>query len=174
MPVVNPLGCPHAASCCLAAAGSPPGLLSAWYRSNFWKPTMFGGIAVDAMSPPYGPPYAFCRVVLFAAYMTAIRQWTLFSGGTLVLMYSNHRNPLIGSSEDALSDGLDRILARAADCTPVPAWSIWMPPAIRRLSMSLALAFRLTTILLASCLTCGSRAGFQFGFFTSVNCLLSW
>ena len=40
--------------------------------------------------------------------------------------------------------------------------------------MSLALTFRLTMTLSASCFTCGSVAGVQFGFFTSVYCLLIW
>src|SRR5215472_4436627 len=97
----------------------------------------------------------------------------LFSGGTLVLMYQNHMNPLTGSSELAFSDELDRIRARAAACTPVPSWSIWMSPASSRLSMSLAFTFRFTTILLGSWLTCGSHDGFHCGLRTSVYCLFS-
>src|SRR5215469_11735419 len=83
-------------------------------------------------------------------------------------------NPFTGSSELAFSVDDDRILARAAACTPLPAWSTWMSPASSRLSMSGALTLRFTMILLASCLTCGLVAGFQFGFGTSVYCLLSW
>jgi hypothetical protein len=82
-------------------------------------------------------------------------------------------NPLTGLSEDAFSVGLLRILARAADCTPVPAMSIWMSPASSRLSMSLAFGLMLRMILLANWCTAGSMAGFQFGFGTSTNCLLS-
>src|SRR5262252_5502215 len=82
-------------------------------------------------------------------------------------------NPVIGSSEDAFSDWLVRILARAADCTPVPAMSMLMSPAISLLSMSLAFGFTLTMILAAYWCTAGSMAGFQFGFFTSTHCLLS-
>jgi hypothetical protein len=83
-------------------------------------------------------------------------------------------NPLNGSSELALSEGVDRILARAAACTPLPAWSIWMSPASSRLSMSLAFTLRFTMILLASWLTCGFQDGFHCGLGTSVYCLFSW
>ena len=82
--------------------------------------------------------------------------------------------PVTGLSAFALSEGLDKILARAAAWTPVPAWSTWMSPASSRLSMSLALTFRLTMILLGSCLTWGSQDGFHCGLGTSVYCLLSW
>src|SRR5215469_7079422 len=83
-------------------------------------------------------------------------------------------NPFTGSSELFFSDEVDRIRARAAACTPLPAWSIWMSPASSRLSMSFAFTFRFTMILLASCLTCGSHDGFHCGFGTSVYCLFSW
>src|SRR5215475_10658151 len=83
-------------------------------------------------------------------------------------------NPFTGSSELALSVGFDRILARPAAWTPLPAWSTEMSPASSRLSMSLAFTLRLTTTLLASCLTCGSQEGFHCGLGTSVYCLLSW
>src|SRR5262244_1169325 len=83
-------------------------------------------------------------------------------------------NPVTGLSEFALSDGLERIFARAAAWTPVPAWSTWMSPAISRLSMSLAFTLRLTMTLLGSCLTCGFQEGFHCGLGTSVYCLLSW
>ena len=47
---------------------------------------MPGSSSVVAIWPPaYGPPQAVCRSVLFAAYSTAWRQATLFSGATLVL-----------------------------------------------------------------------------------------
>ena len=100
-------------------------------------------------------------MVLLAAYSTAIRQCRLFSGATLVFRYVNHRKPLIGSSEDALSDGEERILARAAACTPVPAASTSRSPASSRLSMSLAFMFQVMVILLASCLAFGSVDAFQ-------------
>ena len=83
-------------------------------------------------------------------------------------------NPVTGSSEFDLSEGVDRIRARAAAWTPLPAWSTWMSPASSRLSMSLALTLRSTMILLACCVTWGSQDGFHCGLGTSVYCLLSW
>src|SRR6516225_805180 len=46
------------------------------------------------------------------------------------------RNPLTGSSDCALSEGVVKIFARAAACTPVPGRSTWMSPARSRLSTS--------------------------------------
>src|SRR6516164_2832869 len=104
----------------------------------------------------------------------AIRQLTLFSGATLVLRYANQVKPLIGSSEEAFRLDEDRIFARAAACTPVPAASTLRSPARSRLSMSLALMFIVRVILLTSCLALGSVAGFHSVFGTSVSCLFSW
>ena len=104
----------------------------------------------------------------------AIRQCTLFSGASVVLMAVNQVKPESGSSAEAFSDGVDRSLARPAAWTPVPAASTWRSPANSRLSMSFALTFIVSTILLASCLAFGSVDGFQFGFGTRVSCLFSW
>ena len=111
---------------------------------------------------------------MFAAYSTAIRQCTLFSGASVVLMAANQVNPASGSSDVAFSVGEDRILARAAAWTPVPAASTWRSPASSRLSMSFAFMFIVMVILLASCLAFGSVDAFQFGFGTRVSCLFSW
>ena len=77
-------------------------------------------------------------------------------------------------SDEAFSVGEDKILARAAACTPVPAASTSRSPASSRLSMSFAFMFQLMTILLASCLAFGSVDAFQYVFGTSVVCLFSW
>src|ERR1700693_4192030 len=99
MPVVKPFGCPQSVSCSLALVRSPCDLVVASYRSKCFCPTTFGGAAVLPISPPaYGPPYAVWLLVLLAAYSIAIRQWTLFSGGTLLLRVMNHSNPLTGLS----------------------------------------------------------------------------
>ena len=84
---MKPFGWPHLASAAFAAVRSPVGSVFALYRSNELYPFMPGSSSVVAIWPPaYGPPHAVCRSVLFAAYSTAWRQATLFSGATLVLM----------------------------------------------------------------------------------------
>ena len=82
-------------------------------------------------------------------------------------------NPFTGSSELAFSVCEDKIRVRAAACTPLPLWSIWMSPASSRLSMSLSFIFMVMVILLTSCLAFGSVAAFQCGLGTSVSCLFS-
>src|ERR1700749_828601 len=104
----------------------------------------------------------------------AIRQCTLFSGASVVLIAANQVNPLIGLSDEAFSDGVDRILARAAAWTPVPAASTLRSPASSRLSMSFAFMFMVMVILLTSCLAFGSVDCFQNVFGTSVTSLFSW
>src|SRR6516162_269237 len=171
--VLKPFGFPQAASSCLALVRSPCGLVVASYRSNGCIPTTFGGAAVLAIAPPaYGPPYAVWLLVLLAAYSSALRQWTLVI--TFVLMAVYQRNPLTGSSDCALSEGVVKIFARAAACTPVPGRSTWMSPASSRLSTSFGFTLKVSVILLGSWLALGSVAGFQCGFGTSVSCLLIW
>ena len=104
----------------------------------------------------------------------ASRQCTLFSGASVVLRAANQVNPASGSSDWALSEGVDRILDRAAAWTPVPAASTWRSPASSRLSMSFAFMFIVIVILLASWLAFGSVDAFQYGFGTSMSCLFSW
>ena len=73
-----------------------------------------------------------------------------------------------------MSVGEDKILARAAACTPVPAASTSRSPAISRLSRSFAFMFRSTMILLGSWWAFGSVDAFQNVFGTMVSCLFSW
>ena len=69
---------------------------------------------------------------------------------------------------------MERILARAAACTPVPAKSTWASPASSRLSTSFGFMFMFTTILLASWVAVGSCAAFHCGFGTRTAVLFSW
>jgi hypothetical protein len=69
--------------------------------------------------------------------------------------------------------GLDRTFARAAAWTPSSSQPMSASPAISLLSMSFALTLKLTTILLASCLACGSSFCVQLGLGTSVSLLFS-
>src|ERR1700678_1605250 len=135
---------------------------------------MMGGMIALAICPPgIGRPHALCMVVLFAAYSTASRQWMLFSGATLVLMYTNRANPLIGLSASALSVELDKIFAWAAGPTPAPYASMSALLAIRSLSRSAWFTLRFTSIWVAFCLAFGSVAGFQFGLSTRTSVLFS-
>ena len=83
-------------------------------------------------------------------------------------------NPFTGSSELALSDGLDRIRARAAACTPLPGLVHLDVAGQQPVVDVVRVHVRFTMILLASCLTCGSHDGFHIGLGTSVYCLFSW
>jgi hypothetical protein len=69
---------------------------------------------------------------------------------------------------------LDKILARAAACTPVPAKSTWASPASSRLSTSFGFMFMFTTILAGSWETVGNIDAFHCGFGTSTAVLFSW
>ena len=76
-------------------------------------------------------------------------------------------------SEEAFSVGEDKIFARAAACTPVPAASTSRSPASSRLSRSFAFTFQLITTLLGSWLAFGSVDAFQNVFGTIVSVLFS-
>src|ERR1700722_2311003 len=130
-------------------------------------------MTVLASCPSVAPPHAVWMVVLSAAYSTASRQCTLFSGATLVLMYMNRANPLSGLSAWALSAGLDKILACDDDATPWPCASTSIWPASSPLSMSAWFTFTFMTIWLGSWLAFGSVAGFQSGLGTRVSRLFS-
>ena len=85
----------------------------------------------------------------------------------------NHSRLPSATSASFISDGLDRIFARAAACTPEPAASTSRSPASSRLSMSSAFTFMVSVILATFCSASVSMLGTQFGLSTRTASLFS-